>query len=395
MTRRALIIITLILFGVTAMPSFSQVTDGADALTRLFEEGPGALSSTSQFEAAVAQAQLEQILGQITGQLGAFTTVEGTRSPYTVVFEEGTATTHISLDGEGRVAGLQFTELIPTAGTLEQAIERVEQLQGERSLLIRRDGEVIQARRENEPMAVGSSFKLAVLAAVDHSVDGGSLSWGRAVELEESWKSLPSGILQDWPEGTSITIETLATLMISISDNTATDALISIVGREAVERHAPDSVPFLTTAEAFRLKNPANDHLLSEYRAGSTDERRAVLERLSGRPLPDASLFAGGPVAPDVEWFMSTTEVADLIERLEYLDLLTVNPGLARRSAWDRVAYKGGSEPGIMNLTTALTAADGTRYTVSLTVNREDAALDEPAIFAAYQAILQALRNDE
>ena len=39
---------------------------------------------------------------------------------------------------------------------------------------------------------------------------------------------------QDWPKGAPVTLHTLATLMISISDNTATDQLIAIVGRDAI-----------------------------------------------------------------------------------------------------------------------------------------------------------------
>ena len=378
--------------GITTMPLFSQSTNEVETLTRLFEAGAQELSYSSQFQAAVSPGQLEQLVGQIEGQLGTFATVEGTSNPYTVVFEQGTVTARITLDGDGRITGLRFTELTPTSGTLDEAIERVEQIEGQTSLFIRRNGETIVATNTDEALAVGSSFKLAVLAAVDEAIAEGGLRWDSVVSFERSWRSLPSGILQDWPEGSSLTIETLSTLMISLSDNTATDALISIVGRGAVEQYAPRNSPFLKTAEAFRLKNPENNDLLSEYRAGSEDERRTLVDRLADRPLPEHSLFEGEPVAPDVEWFFTTAELADLIERLDHLDLMTVNPGVARPAEWERIAYKGGSEPGIMNLTTTLLDAERTRYTVSLTVNRDNAALNEPEVFTAYQAILNALQ---
>lgn len=261
----------LFVIGGAAVPLFSRDTSEAEILTRLFEAGAQELSYTSQFEAALSVDQLQQLLGQIENQLGAFAAVEGSANPYTVVFEEGTSTAYITLDGEARVAGLQFTEMNPASGSLDDALERVQNIEGQTSLLVRRDGETRRAIDEDKTLAVGSSFRLAVLAAVVDAID-----------------------------------------------DSATDALISPVGCEAVE-------------------------------------------------------------------------LADLIERLDHLDLMTVNPGLASRTDWKRVAYKGDGEPGVLNLTTALADSKGTRHTVSLTVNRDTAPLDEPHIYAAYQAILNAL----
>jgi len=332
------------------------------------------------------------IIGQITSQLGAFKSVKGEGNPYTVLFEKGSAVTYAVLDRQGRMAGLQFTELIPLTSSLEEALERVSAIEGSVSYLIRKNGKTLAAQNEQEPMAVGSAFKLAVLAAVDEAVKDGSLDWDQTVELDPAWKSLPTGVLQDWSEGISLTIETLAALMISISDNTAADALISIAGRKEIERFAPDSVPFLTTGEAFRLKNPENQDLAKKYLKSSAVERSRILEDISDRELPNADLFTSDPILPDIEWFMSTAQLADLIEQLQHLEVMTINPGLAKKSAWKRVAYKGGSEPGIMNLTTYLAANDSSIYTVSLTVNHPEKALDEAQIYTAYQGILQALQ---
>lgn len=110
-----------------------------------------------QFETAGPAAQLERLVGQIEGQLGVFTSVEGSSSPYTVVFQDGTLTAHISLDADGG-GGLQFIELTPTSGTPDEALERVEGIEGETSLLVRRDGEMVTATNREEALAVGSSF---------------------------------------------------------------------------------------------------------------------------------------------------------------------------------------------------------------------------------------------
>ena len=71
-----------------------------------------------------------------------------------------------------------------------------------------------------EPIAVGSTVKLAVLAALEQEVEKGRLSWTSIVDLKPEWKSFPSGILREWPDGSPLTLHTLAALTIALSDNT-------------------------------------------------------------------------------------------------------------------------------------------------------------------------------
>ena len=73
----------------------------------------------------------------------------------------------------------------------------------------------------------------------------GQRSWQDVIELESSYKSVPSGFLQTWPNGSLLTVASLAALAISPSDNTATDSLIYLVGREAIEALTPRNRPFL------------------------------------------------------------------------------------------------------------------------------------------------------
>ena len=80
---------------------------------------------------------------------------------------------------------------------------------------------------------MGSAFKLGVLKALKEQIAGGRHSWDEVAELTAPDLSLPSGIIQGWPMGAPLTLHSLAALMISISDNTATDVLMRVVGRAA------------------------------------------------------------------------------------------------------------------------------------------------------------------
>ncbi len=390
MWRKRLAILVVLLVFLEAVMIASTLTEPT-ALTRLFTDGPASIKYTRQFEAAVPPSSMQQLISQLTEQLGAFKRVDGHKNPYTIVLEHGTITAYISLDGQAKVAGLQFTEVIDTRGTLADAIKEISSLDGESSVLIRRNGKIIVDHQGDTPLAVGSSFKLGILAALLDAVSDGRLRWDQSVPLRSSQKSLPTGILQDWPDGTQVTIETLAALMISQSDNTATDVLLSLVGRPSVEKYLPHSIPVLSTGDMFRLKNPENVDILKQYRKASSAHKRTLLTVLQYRNLPEASLFSGDPVSLDIEWFMTAMELADLVERLQHLDLMTINAGLATKEKWQRVAYKGGSEPGVLNLTTFLIDEEGTQYTVVVTVNNAKKALDEAKIMETYQAMLNYL----
>jgi len=209
------------------------------------------------------------------------------------------------------------------------------------------------------------------------------------VTLDAKWKSLPSGALQTWPDQTALTLQSLATSMISVSDNTATDALLSIVGRADVEPAAPNTRPFLSTRETFVLKSKSNVDLLEKWRSAKEDARHAMLPDIDARPLPKVEELTESPTSLDVEWHFSTRELCVLMAKVQDLALMSVNPGVATASEWDRVAYKGGSEPGVLNTTTWLVSGQKS-FCVSATWN-DDGALDEGSFFANYGALLKSL----
>lgn len=151
---------------------------------------------------------------------------------------------------------------------------------GTASIAATKDGTLLpESHNENQALAVGSAFKIFVLKALDDAVTSKRFAWEQVVFLKLEATSLPSGILQNWPAQTPLTIATLANLMISESDNTATDHLIHLLGRETVERAAPTRMaPCLTTSEVFVLKYGSDHSLRQRFLKGSVAERRSVLQ---------------------------------------------------------------------------------------------------------------------
>ncbi|MDB9524560.1 serine hydrolase [Oscillatoria sp. CS-180] len=342
----------------------------------------------------ISVAQLEGVLSQVTQGLGDYQGVVETEAGFDVKFERGTVPAQLQLDGNNQIISLFFQPAaLPLS--LEQATSAIQNVPYPASLLVLKNNTEQATVNADVPLAIGSAFKLAVLAALQNRIQAGELSWDTVVGLQPAWKSLPSGMLQDWPAGTALTLDTLATLMIAISDNTATDALIDIVGRETLEALTPRNQPFLTTRDFFALKNPANADWLERYRQGNLSEKRQVLEATPTLPLPQESLFAGNPVSLDVEWFFTGQELCQLMEQVAPLSAMRVNPGVANPANWQSVAFKGGSEPGVLNLTTWLKDSADNTYCIVTTWNNADQALDELSLSQFHQGILSGLKDSE
>jgi beta-lactamase class A len=129
-----------------------------------------------------------------------------------------------------------------------------------------------------------SVLKLYVLYALGEAVAAGKVSWDQPLTITAKLKSVPSGLLQNEPYGTRITVLDAATKMITISDNTATDMLINLVGRSAVEKALSTAGmadpalnrPFLTTRETFILALEQWPTLAKRYLAANEAGRRAL-----------------------------------------------------------------------------------------------------------------------
>ena len=88
------------------------------------------------------------------------------------------------------------------------------------------------------PFPMASVFKIPILATACQQLTDGALSLDKRIPLRDEDKSPGSGILPYFESGLSPTVLDLLTLMIIISDNTATDMMVEILGGAAIiENH--------------------------------------------------------------------------------------------------------------------------------------------------------------
>lgn len=263
-----------------------------------------------------------------------------------------------------------------------------------------------------EPQPMASIFKLYVLGAVAAAVDAGELSWTDELTVAGGLRSLPSGELQDEPDGTRVPVLRAATAMIAISDNTAAELLIDRVGRDAVEDamaamgHARPELnrPFLTTREFFTVGwGPLG--LRDDWAEAGSAARTRLLATLPGGPLRVTGRDIADPAwASGVDWFGSALDVCAAQSALhapgsdeQLRSALGQNRGVAISvRQWPYVSFKGGSAPGVVTASWYGERADGQRYVfvMQAAASSAGALTDHDAFFALGADAFALLTSD-
>lgn len=399
-----------------AVDSAREAVDSArEAVERLFSASkPKPEWFTPDFLEAIPLEKLAALHADLRGSGGAFEKIEareGTapnakEGDFVVTLEKEVLGVRAMVDDAGRLSYFLVQGTKPRFASLPDVARRVAALRGRASFLVRESeiggakrgagaAKILASHASDVPLAVGSAFKLVVLDGLARAVEKGASRWEAIVPLLEGDKSYYSDLLRPWPAGTPFTAAVLSGLMISQSENNATDALVRYVGTPALEALSPRNTPFLTTRQAFLLKHAGNADLLSRWRKDPKPEaRRAVLTALATRPVPAVPEIVPAhlPAAIDVEWHFTAEELCDVIDRVAPLPLMGINPGVADRSDWDRVAYKGGSEPGVLNLTTHVTLGNRA-WCVVTTWNDGKAALDPGVLEGLHASALAGVRS--
>jgi beta-lactamase class A len=410
-----------------------------DTLQRRANEAAGIVAETpswpddlfhDSFSAKVSEAQLKAIGTQFFTKCGAVQAVQQTSSkgPGFGTFDLITArgfvipmTIGLESAAPNAVSTLFFGAPAPMLKNLDDAVAELQKLEGDVSFGVWRLGEAEPAPMitldPDRPLAIGSAFKLYVLGALVRDTTQGTRKLSDLVTIDAGARSLPSGILQDWPEGATVTLDTAANLMISRSDNTATDLLMRTLGRDRVEamltpmgmRDPARTRPFLTTAEMFRLKFVDAGKAGIAYAALDETARREFLRaRLPATPLSEDTIDAGAFSNPSqidsIEWFASASDLARAMDWLRrnteppqgaggrLRGALAINPGLSiSETQFPWIGFKGGSEPGVLNLSFLLRRADGAWFAVVASWNDPSQALDEQAFMPLVQRAIWVL----
>ncbi len=256
-----------------------------------------------------------------------------------------------------------------TALSFDEAVARLEETATDVGVVVAEiDGAQctpIEGYRADVAMATGSNFKGWVLGALATAVEDGTLTLDTPVIVTDDERA-PGSSTDDIVAGTELSLLDVAVLMMGNSDNTMTDHLHELVGREAVEAfvveagHAePDLLtPFVSVNEWDNLIFSIPADQASTYLAGAPTEQRAFLDQTI---VPMGAGRQGGFANTDqtlaLSWNASPLDLCRLMARLRQFEPGTearrlidqaygaggVLAGVRRN--WDLTWYKGGGIP--------------------------------------------------
>lgn len=263
-----------------------------------------------------------------------------------------------------------------------------------------------------QAMALGSTFKLYILSAMAKAIDEGKFKWSDTIAIEDRYKSLPSGTMQNEKAGTKHPLKHFADKMISISDNTATDHLLFKVGRDKVEAHvealkntAKYNKPFMSTREMFAIKLGMDASKQEAFAKADEKTRRAQLKTITALPGLDKAAGWKAPRHIDtIEWFASAQALCTLHGNIvknstkpaykSAMNSMAINDGglKADKTNWPYVGYKGGSEPGVLHMSYLLQHKDGTWYSMTMALNDTQKQVETMKLIPLIQAGFRLLK---
>jgi hypothetical protein len=207
----------------------------------------------------------------------------------------------------------------------------------------------------------------------------------------------------------------MAKKMISISDNTATDHLIHLVGREKIEAFLSRenmndfprwNRPFISTREMFITRAYFTPKDVKRFVGASRAKRMEMISRYSGTGLKELgeklSNWHGPLYHQEIEWFSTPENICHLFAWFfknpskESLEILGTNiPYIEKKSSrWNVMGYKGGSEPGVLEMAYYLEDKKGQGHCLYMGQNDTEKTISTERFDAIIKGVLGLLEKN-
>ena len=188
--------------------------------------------------------------------------------------------------------------------------------------------------RGGEQVRTASTIKLPIMIEVFAQVAAGKRNWSDEFVLTKEKKFGGSGVLSEFSDGSKVDLKTLTNLMITVSDNTATNLILDAVTSDAVNARM-DAFGLKQTRSLGKIGGGGKSQawqttpLYKNYGIGISSPRDMVkiLEMLEN----------GQVLSPQ-----ASTEMLDILKRQQYTDgimrnVLDTVPTASKSGALDRL----------------------------------------------------------
>lgn len=181
-----------------------------------------------------------------------------------------------------------------------------------------------------------STIKLPIACALAAEVEARRARWDERLVIRAQDKVSGSGVLADFSEGETISLRDAQTLMIIVSDNTATNLILDRIGADAVNEFM-NSLGLTQTRSMRKIRGDGTQLKPAQgwSREGEKPENKKFgIGASTSREMAHLLelLEQGRVVSP-----AASKDLLSILERQQYKD------GIGRRSGEIRIASKSGS----------------------------------------------------
>lgn len=381
------IALLLPLFLLTIPPSFAL--DSA-ALQQAFcpfkKEKARALLGKEVFH-HMSMADVEEAFARPAEYYGPCRKVTG-KEKFVFEYENASLPFEGRFTKDGKIEQFYFTRPDFKNDSFEKIAEFSRRHLGNFSLTVRSGDKDIVSLNQR-PLNISTNSILFLLKALQDRINRKELSLDSIARLDLATKSVSDGYLHHWQLGTSLTLDTLKSLMVAEKDMTAADMLILAVGKPEIEKSGIK--PFLTNREYAQL-----------FQMGAIPDDPARLTKMINElPLPKK------PVAYPTEqygkvnklgWFTTTGQLCSAImelkgDRVLFGTMRDMNQN-SEWVGWKEFSLLAARSWGIAQNTALIQKkAGGEWFCVSLTVNQAEP-IDEQAFTDVSNRILSLISKN-
>jgi hypothetical protein len=318
------------------LPAFSQ----ANVLEQICKDN-GVLKKQQFSENILSQVDFDSGLklpiGNLFKSLGNCKSVESSNGEMKFEFEQYMISGKFALNN-GQLTSIWFATPQLKSKNLDQLFAALKGLNHQISYFYKSGKKKIEYNGSKK-MYVASTAKLHILEELKSCIKQKKCSSDDVLVLRKELKTSPSGELQSWPDDSKILVSSAANMMISKSDNTATDLVIDYLAKKKMKKFRSMQQRFID------LYAPTSKSF------GPEDYKKIDLSKYAS---------SGGEKE-------TTENLCKLILKLKDSKELSINTdGIDK---FERTLYKGGSRFGVLQKTYAWIDENKNWSCLSVTLN--------------------------
>ncbi|MGE8205093.1 serine hydrolase [Heyndrickxia sp. NPDC080065] len=144
--------------------------------------------------------------------------------------------------------------------TLKQQIEGIiSHSPGNISVVLEVDQQLIIDKDSKRVYSSASLIKVPIIMEAYRQAETGEICLNETIEIKENQKVGGSGVIQSLTNGISLTIKDVLTLMIIVSDNSATNMMIQLLGQDSINQFCQSLGCYNTRLERKLMDYEARD----------------------------------------------------------------------------------------------------------------------------------------